>query len=75
MPNTEFERAESRIPHNFEAERAVIGCLIQDNSLVEEVFATISAEMFSSTKETMFNIMGLEYNSGQKGPFWNVILL
>lgn len=46
MPNDQLEKASSRMPHNIEAERAVIGCLLQDNSMIDEVFATINYEMF-----------------------------
>ena len=35
-----------RLPHNIEAEKAVIGCMLQDNSTIEEVFATITSDMF-----------------------------
>ena len=38
--------SENRMPHNFEAERAVVGYLLQYNDSFDEVFATISADMF-----------------------------
>ena len=38
--------SEDRMPHNFEAERAVVGYLLQYNDSFDEVFATISANMF-----------------------------
>lgn len=46
MAESEFKNAELRIPHNVEAERSVIGCLIQNNGLIDEALATINHEMF-----------------------------
>ena len=46
MADSVLEKASQRIPHNIEAERAVIGCLLQDNSVIDEVFATITSDMF-----------------------------
>lgn len=46
MASDILEKASNRMPHNLEAERAVLGCLLQDNEVIDEVFATISSEMF-----------------------------
>ena len=46
MSQDGLEKVSTRIPHNIEAERAVIGCLLQDNNVIDEVFATLSADMF-----------------------------
>lgn len=48
MAGFDLKSADERMPHNIEAEKAVIGCLLQDNSTIEEVFATITADMFYS---------------------------
>lgn len=48
MAENSFQNADDRLPHNIEAERAVIGCLLQDSNTIEEVFASITAEMFYS---------------------------
>ena len=48
MAGFDLQSADDRMPHNIEAEKAVIGCLLQDNNTIEEVFATITAEMFYS---------------------------
>ena len=48
MAGFDLQSADERLPHSIEAEKAVIGCLLQDNSTIEEVFATITAEMFYS---------------------------
>ena len=48
MANKDLQVADERMPHNIEAERAVIGCLLQNNDTIDEVFATITAEMFYS---------------------------
>ena len=50
MADFDFKSADERLPHNIEAEKAVIGCLLQDNSTIEEVFATITADMFCDNK-------------------------
>lgn len=39
-------KIKDRLPHSEEAEKAVIGCLLQDNNTIEEVFANINADMF-----------------------------
>lgn len=44
--NDEFKNVEARIPKNIDAEKSIISCLLQNNSLIEEVMATISYEMF-----------------------------
>ena len=46
MASDILEKATKRIPHNIEAERAVIGCILQDNSVIDEVMATVSYDMF-----------------------------
>lgn len=43
-----LEIADRKMPHSIEAERAVIACLLQDNSKMDEVLATISYDMFYS---------------------------
>lgn len=48
MAGFDLKSADDRMPHNIEAEKAVIGCLLQNNSTIEEVFATITADMFYS---------------------------
>ena len=48
MSSFDLQSADQRMPHNIEAEKAVIGCLLQNNDTIEEVFATITAEMFYS---------------------------
>lgn len=48
MADFDLKSADNRLPHDIEAERAVIGCLLQNNDTIEEVFATITAEMFYS---------------------------
>ena len=35
-----------RMPYSIEAEKAIIGCLLQNNDMIEEVFATITSDMF-----------------------------
>ena len=37
---------EDRMPHNYDAERAVVGYLLQYNDSFDEVFSAISSEMF-----------------------------
>lgn len=48
MSDFNLQNADERLPKNIEAEKAVIGCLLQDNNTIEEVFATITADMFYS---------------------------
>ena len=49
MANADIEKAEYRTPHSIEAERAIIGCLLQNNDIVDEVFSNINYEMFYNT--------------------------
>ena len=59
MASDVFEKASARLPHNIEAERAVIGCLLQDNSVIDEVFATVSGDMFYDfLNRAVFNSIG-----------------
>lgn len=37
---------DDRMPHNYEAERAVVGYLLQYNDSFDEVFSAVSADMF-----------------------------
>ena len=46
MATDVLEKVGRNIPHNIEAERAVIGCLLQYNEVIDEVFATINYDMF-----------------------------
>lgn len=46
MLENEFKNAELRVPHNLEAEKSVIGCLIQNNALIDEALSLINYEMF-----------------------------
>lgn len=46
MADFDLKSADDRMPHDIEAERAVIGCLLQNNDTIEEVFATVTADMF-----------------------------
>ena len=48
MASFDLQSADDRMPHSIEAEKAVIGCLLQNNNIIEEVFATITADMFYS---------------------------
>ena len=59
MELDDLKKIEERMPHNIEAEKAVIGCLLQDNSTIEEVFATITSEMFySKPLQAVFKSIG-----------------
>lgn len=56
---------EEKIPHNYEAEQAVLGRLLQDNSIIDEVFATISYDMFySPINQAIFASIGELRNEG-----------
>lgn len=46
MANEKLEKASSRMPHDIEAERAVIGYLLLNSDSIDEIFATISSDMF-----------------------------
>ena len=46
MANDKLEKASSRMPHDIEAERAIIGYLLLNGDSVDEIFATISSDMF-----------------------------
>ena len=46
MASEKLEKASSRMPHDIEAERAVIGYLLLNGDSVDEIFATISSDMF-----------------------------
>ena len=59
MASFNLKSADERMPHDIEAEKAVIGCLLQDNSTIEEVFATITSDMFySRTLKAVFSSIG-----------------
>ena len=59
MELDDLKKIEERMPHNIESEKAVIGCLLQDNSTIEEVFATITSEMFySKPLQAVFKSIG-----------------
>lgn len=42
----EFSKQERLTPHNYDAERGVIGCLLQNNNLVDEATSIIDSDMF-----------------------------
>lgn len=46
MASEKLEKASNRMPHDIEAERAVIGYLLLNGDSVDEIFATISSDMF-----------------------------
>lgn len=48
MADFDLKSADDRLPHDIKAEKAVIGCLLQNNDMIDEVFATITADMFYS---------------------------
>lgn len=59
------EIKEERIPHNYDAEQAVLGRLLQDNSIIDEVFATINSDMFySPINRAIFSSIGELRNEG-----------
>ena len=66
MVDSILEKASLRIPHNIEAERAVIGCILQDNSVIDEVFATINGDMFYDfLNKAVFTSIGALKSEGE----------
>ncbi len=54
-----------RTPHSIEAEKAVIGCLLQYSDSIDEVFATITSEMFYDDRlKAIFASIGELRNEG-----------
>lgn len=59
MAENELKNAELRTPHSVEAERSVISCLLQNNTLVDVVFASIDSDMFYDPMyRAMFRAIG-----------------
>ena len=46
MASERLEKASNRMPHDVEAERAVIGYLLLNSDSIDEIFATLSSDMF-----------------------------
>ena len=46
MATFDSNEIENRMPHNIEAEKSIISCILQDNSLVDEAFAIVTPDMF-----------------------------